>query len=258
MRLRRWVFLLVAMPVAAVLIGCESVETLTSKLTPPPTYTLYPTYTPLPASTAANGAGAVQDPSPTPVEATKAPDSTTETANTSATAMPVGADTPRVAPEATPETPEVLPEATPDINPDLPTPTPEAVNVLRLEVTSGKVGDRVGVSLFLEKAQDVAAVQLDVRFDPGVLEGLTADSLGAITQEHQLSHRFDNESGSVRLILISLTGSVLSGTGEIALLSFNVLAPGQSPLELSGVLLSDVAAQPITRFVTVDGLVVGQ
>ena len=231
--------MLVALPVAAVLLGCESVETLTSRLTPPPTYTLYPTYTAFPTPAAPTDANVVDVEGPTP-----APNPTIAIIATSpAAAPPVGAQPP---------------EATPKANSALPTPTPQAVNVLRLEITSGNVGDRVGISLFLEKAQDVAAVQLDVKFDPSVLEGLTADSLGAMTKEHQLSHRIDNESGFIRMILISLTGSVMTGTGEIALISFNVLAPGQSPLELSGVLLSDVSAQPITQFTTMDGLVEGR
>ena len=256
MRSSRWAFLLVALSLAAVMTACEAVETITSRLTPPPTYTLYPTYTAYPtpmapsAPTAANVAETVQDPAPATVAPTEDPAQTPAIATGTATAaadLPVGA-----------ETPEPTPEANLEASSALPTPTPQAINVLRLEMTSGNVGDRVGVSLFLEKAQDVAALQLDVKFDPGVLEGLTADSFGAMTQDHQLSHRIDNESGSIRMILISLTGSVMTGTGEIALNSFNVLAPGLSPLELSGVLLSDVSAQPITRFTTVDGLVEGR
>ena len=121
------------------------------------------------------------------------------------------------------------------------------------------VGSIFEVSVGISSAVDLYAFQFDIAFDPAVLlaqsvgEGLFLPGGGST---FFLPGSIDKGAGNILFTmgsLVGLTGGV-DGSGTLAILEFQLLAKGTSPITLSNVLLFDSTASAIP-FSTTDGMI---
>lgn len=89
----------------------------------------------------------------------------------------------------------------------------------------GAVGSTVKIPILIQGAQDLGALQMDLVFDPAVLEVESVEP-GAL-----LSGLVDsNAVAPGRLRIAMATSQAVNGDGELLTISFKVLGGGQTPL----------------------------
>lgn len=95
----------------------------------------------------------------------------------------------------------------------------------------GAVGQEIKAPILVKDAQGVGALELELTYDPGVLELIEVQP-GAI-----LSGLVDfNVLQPGRVKIAMATSQAVNGSGELFVISFKVTAAGQSPLGLENVL----------------------
>jgi len=95
----------------------------------------------------------------------------------------------------------------------------------------GAVGSQIKAPILVKDAQGMGALELELTYDPGVLE-LIEVVPGAI-----LSGLVDyNVVQPGRVKIAMATSQAVKGSGELFMISFKVMAAGQSPLGLENVL----------------------
>ena len=112
--------------------------------------------------------------------------------------------------------------------------------LMSLPQASGGQNETVQVPVNLANVQDLAAASFTVTFDHNILHATGAES-GSLTPGWSLAANTDNP-GEVRISMAS-SGGMVSGTGVLAMIDFEVVGtPGSSSeLGLSSVLLNDGA-----------------
>ncbi len=125
-------------------------------------------------------------------------------------------------------------------------------------------GEQFTINITVEPGASIAGVQFNLAFDPAVL---TADSVaegnllsqgGAAT--YFSSGTIDNVAGTVSGVVgaIITPGQSVSSAGTFASISFTAGTSGTSPLTLSGVLVADIAGQPVETTVVSGSVAVNQ
>lgn len=110
------------------------------------------------------------------------------------------------------------------------------------------VGDSTTVDLVIRSVSDLYGVQLQIDFDPTLVQVLDADpgepgvqiALGTCpAPDWVLSNTADNTAGTIGYAVTSLNPSpVCNGDGLIASVEFEAVAVGESPLHFSDLLLA--------------------
>ncbi len=114
------------------------------------------------------------------------------------------------------------------------------------------LGDNFTVDVEITGAIDLYGWQLDVSFDPAVInvlstsEGTFLTSGGATT--FFIGGTLDNGAGLVDDMAATRTGAIpgVNGDGILATISFQATGAGTTAITLGNVLLSDPSAQPLT------------
>ena len=124
------------------------------------------------------------------------------------------------------------------------------------ESPSPPVGSQLTIDLKITNAQNVAAYEVNVHFDPSALEYKSSANgsylpSGAFFAPPQVA------DGKVTLVATSISDAASATSGTLASVTFAVVAVKASTLQLSDVLLSDIDAKPLS-VTTRDGSVVEQ
>lgn len=105
-------------------------------------------------------------------------------------------------------------------------------------------GDRFSAAINVEAITDLAGFQLDVAFNPGIIEvvgveeGPFLSDIGGRT--YWLEPDIDNAAGVITSIVCARTGQGgTDGSGELATITFTAISVGESHLKLQNVGLSD-------------------
>jgi len=133
-------------------------------------------------------------------------------------------------------------------------PPARADAILLLSPSSATVsaGEVFTVSLSVSGAVNLYGWQVDIAFDPTILSALSSSegsflSSGGSVATFFIPGTMNNLTGLVDNMADSRTVSItgVSGSGLLATLSFQGLAPGTSALTLQNVLLANVLSQPL-------------
>ena len=208
-------------------------------------------------------------PTPIPTEITETPTPTTTVpAETPTPTNTPETPEPTATPTNTPETPE--PTATPTNTPetpeptDTPTPTPTATTDPGVDGTAVKVDPvaqtinvcttSTSISIAVQEVENLAAVQLEVTFDPAVVQVIDADPGNdgvQVTVDPVFSSGFiaknevDTVAGRVSFAATLLGSNKIDGDSGLVHIDFEPLAAGNSNLGLEDVILASTAGQPI-------------
>jgi hypothetical protein len=111
-------------------------------------------------------------------------------------------------------------------------------------VSTVDVGSLLDVIVDISSVTDLYAFQFDIGFDPAVLSAIDVTEgpfLPSGGSTFFLPGTIDNIGGSISFTADSLIGAIpgVSGDGTLATLSFQALALGTSPVDLSNVILLD-------------------
>jgi hypothetical protein len=135
--------------------------------------------------------------------------------------------------------------------------------------TTVQVGDSFSVGITVTDILDLFDYQLDLSFDPSVLEAVSVSDGGFLTSGGGTSIfggplvlTFDNTTGLIT-ILDSLLGPVppaagVTGSGSLAVISFNAIAPGVSSLAISNLILESSTGAGIDAAIADGRVLVGQ
>jgi general secretion pathway protein D len=138
------------------------------------------------------------------------------------------------------QTQPITPPTVPPIGADIPaqTPTTGAGAPITLNVAPAESNQSVGstfqVAVSLANGHDVFSVPVQLQFNPAVLELVNVDAgdfLGRDGQAVALAHRVDNGLVSISSERPPKTAGV-SGQGNLCILTFKAIAPGDSKLSL--------------------------
>jgi general secretion pathway protein D len=138
------------------------------------------------------------------------------------------------------QTQPITPPTVPPIGADIPaqTPTTGAGAPITLNVAPAESNQSVGstfqVAVSLANGHDVFSVPVQLQFNPAVLELVNVDAgdfLGRDGQAVALAHRVDNGLVSISSERPPKTAGV-SGQGNLCILTFKAIAPGESNLSL--------------------------
>lgn len=105
-------------------------------------------------------------------------------------------------------------------------------------------GDTFNLSVGISDVTDLFAFQFDIGFDPAILSAVSVTEgpfLPSGGSTFFVPGTIDNIAGSISFNADSLIGAIsgVSGDGTLATLSFQALALGTSPVDLSNVILLD-------------------
>ncbi len=111
-------------------------------------------------------------------------------------------------------------------------------------VSNVDIGSVFDLTVNISDVTDLFAFQFDTNFDPGILLALNVTEgpfLPSGGPTFFISGFIDNTTGTISFTADSLIGLIsgVNGSGTLALLSFQVLAPGTSLISLSNVILLD-------------------
>jgi general secretion pathway protein D len=175
---------------------------------------------------------------------TSAPAPSTTTAANAAAAMAQQLNrqtlppNPTAAGPATPVAPATAAVATPGA---APTTAPQPVSGPPVSLTvvppnsNQAVGSTFVTSIVLTNARDLASVPVAVQFDPKVLQLVNVEAGGLLSRDGQpvaLVHR-DDGNGLVTISASRPPGAAgITGEGQVALMTFKAIAPGDSRLAL--------------------------
>jgi len=134
--------------------------------------------------------------------------------------------------------PRVLPEGTagetPPEAPAAPAPGPGATLRFPSQPAAWKAGETFAVPLQIENAADAVSVSLEVAYDPRAVKLLRITKggfLGSDSQPIAVVERTEEESGTTFVTLSRPPGSgSVSGSGELAVFTFQALQPGPTAL----------------------------
>lgn len=111
------------------------------------------------------------------------------------------------------------------------------------------VGQKVAVEVMVQNVQDLFSVPFVLGFDPAVVELVEVHHggfLGGGEQPAALVHRVDKEKGTAIISLSRPPGaSGVSGSGSLATLVFQGLAPGGTRLAIQQIAARDAQRQPL-------------
>jgi len=113
----------------------------------------------------------------------------------------------------------------------------QTVSALTISISdsSGSVGKEAEVSVMIEDATNVGSIDLTILYDPSILE-ISKVEKGTLVKGI-LSSNTENEG----IIVIGIADSNgINGDGEIAKLTFNVLANGTTPITIQNAKAYDV------------------
>lgn len=121
------------------------------------------------------------------------------------------------------------------------------------------VGDPASVEVWASDVTEFYGAQFELTFDDTILEGVSVEPGSAFTDfsdpdEYDVAVAeivSDTVSFAATLLRVPKAGPI-TGDVQLAIITFNALAEGSSPLALGEVKLSNVAGEPIA-FVTEDG-----
>ncbi|MDT8999728.1 cohesin domain-containing protein [Paucibacter sp. APW11] len=124
--------------------------------------------------------------------------------------------------------------------------------VLSLSATPdpAQLGSVLDVDVLISGVADLYGYQFSLNFDPTIFQAASV-SQGSFLSSGGSTFGdvgiVDNGSGSVSFVFNTLVGAVpgVNGNGQLARLSFNVIARGNSTLQFSDVLLADSNANAI-------------
>ena len=99
-------------------------------------------------------------------------------------------------------------------------------------------GDVLTVPVALSQATDIEAVDIKINFDANVLQATGAELTGGILNSEDYSLTVNQSDGEVTIVIYSI-GNVISDTGDVVFISFEVLGK-----------CSDVAFLSFTKFLS--------
>ncbi len=136
-----------------------------------------------------------------------------------------------------------------------------AVPVVRVQssLLTPAVGGFIYVFIDVSSVADLYAFEFDVRFDPAILSAEAAMEGPFLSSGGDTSFVpgvIDNSAGTIGLTVDSLFDIVpgVSGSGTLAVLRFQTLAGGVSPIDLSQVVLLDSSLADISFIVEGDSI----
>lgn len=125
-------------------------------------------------------------------------------------------------------------------------PAPAAANVASLEVPElPAVGGTFDAVVRMEGAGDVQALSLKLDFDPSVLEQVSVAPGALLSAQARESAVLSPGAGQIDAALLG-GGSGLSGSGELARVTFRVKSGGDPGLSLGGITARDGENEPVT------------
>ena len=154
-----------------------------------------------------------------------------------------------------------------------PTPTMQveiqskAVIKIQPETSVVKVGDAVAIDILVEDVSDLMGVELELQFNPTVLQAQDADpdedgiqlqSGQFLAPDFQVKNTIDNSAGLAQYIVTQTAPTEPArGNGIIASISFEAIAPGVSELTLTKTNLASpdgerIITTPIPGQVTIE------
>ena len=148
------------------------------------------------------------------------------------------------------------------------TPSEQGGTVVRIqpETTSLKMGDTISIDILIENVSDLMGVELELKFDPAVLQaqdtdtnedGVQVQSGAFLSPDFKMRDTVDNNAGVAEYIAVQLAPrEPVSGSGLIASITFKAIAPGESELTLTKTTLASpegerISATAISSRVTV-------
>lgn len=160
--------------------------------------------------------------------------------NGEAGAIPRGAGVPRGVPLPPGPRPSVLPAPgttpRPGAEPSAPTPAVEPQESLSFNwqgPTQAKVGSRLTLTLNARMVQTVGSLGLVVSYDPALLKAVEANDGSLLSQggtSVKLAKDIDQGNGQIALDLSSTGDQGAKGNGSLVILTFDVLAAGESQI----------------------------
>ena len=111
-------------------------------------------------------------------------------------------------------------------------------------VVTPPVGSSFNVFVNVSSVADLFAFQFNITFNPNILSGVDVTEgsfLGGAGTTFFIRGTIDNTAGTISFTSDSLIGLLtgVTGTGTLAEITFSALAQGNSPINLSGVVLLD-------------------
>lgn len=143
----------------------------------------------------------------------------------------------------------------------------EAIIKIRPELFAAKVGDTLTIEILVENVVDLFAADIDLQFDPVVLqaqdadhskEGIQVQPGDFLSPDFQVINEIDNDAGLAHYAVTQLApGEPASGSGVIMSITFVAIADGSSELTFTQTDLASkdaqlIVATPIPGQVTVD------
>ncbi len=157
-----------------------------------------------------------------------------------------------------------------DIAPLAPPASAQANATLRIEPASQPL-DAGGVTtaeIWVTDVTNLAAVDLELRFDPAILnvvdadpgkDGIQIQPGNFLTADFVVKNEANNDSGIVHYTITQVAPtSPVNGGGLLALITFNAMAPGNSPISFSIAQLASGTAQAIAADLQPGEIIVAQ
>lgn len=156
-----------------------------------------------------------------------------------------------------------------EVNPVPSSPAPPVNHTIRLlrpepTVAALTVGELCTTQIWLDNAQELYSIELQIEFDPLYVSIIDADpltpgvqvSVGTAPIPNQpVLNEVDNSAGVIRYKAVQPTGKPGSGSGIVLSFTAQALASGGSPLRFNSVILRDVSGNALPAPEYVDGLV---
>ena len=109
-------------------------------------------------------------------------------------------------------------------------------------VTSGST---FGLSVAIDNATNLAGVQFDLAFDSSLIAGVSVTQGALLTGWTFQSGHPGGDPGVVRVVTFTWGAPLSGGSGDVAVFTFQAIAAGTTPANITGIVLSDGAGNAI-------------
>ena len=109
-------------------------------------------------------------------------------------------------------------------------------------VTSGST---FGLSVAIDNATNLAGVQFDLAFDSSLIAGVSVTQGALLTGWTFQSGHPGGDPGVVRVVTFTWGTPLSGGSGDVAVFTFQAIAAGTTPANITGIVLSDGAGNAI-------------
>ena len=113
-------------------------------------------------------------------------------------------------------------------------PSPAAARIVLHAAETVRHGDKVSVTIDMQALRAMRQLEFSVTYDKSILRLLDA-SPGAFAQQQGTSVHFEEPSDGSLIVRIEVGSGAIAGAGSVAVLEFQALQRGESPLVVEDV-----------------------